>query len=55
MLLPIFKLEENFLGISKKKVLGILESINMLARKYPIRFDSRTPSTKDTSIEPCLK
>lgn len=32
MLLPIFKLEENnFPGISKGKILGILELINMLA------------------------
>lgn len=49
MLLPIFKLENNFLSISKYKVLGILELINMLAGKCPIRFDFRTPTTKNIS------
>lgn len=51
MLLPIFEIEENFLGISKNKVLGVLELINMLAGKCPIRFDFRTPSTKNISRE----
>lgn len=47
MILPIFKLEEHFLGISKNKVLGILELISLLPGKRPVRFDFRTFKYKD--------
>lgn len=46
MQLPIFKLEENFPGISRNKRVGILKLIRMPAGTRPIAFDFRTPVRK---------
>lgn len=56
MLLLNFKLEENnFLAISKKKILGVFELINIFVGKCPITFDCRTLNMKNAWREPFLK